>query len=238
MTMVITSRLLPLKKQAAYSDYLVNFQRAQPSKSGQFSVRGNSVQEFATQPTLFTQDRQPTDDYIAVPEVSSEKRRFIPIGFLSYEVIASNQLRIIAGGTLYHFGILCSTMHNAWSHYTCGRLESRYRYEPAVYNNFPWPEPNDKHPATIETAAQAILDARALYPESSLADLYDPLSMPPELVKAHAALDKAVDAAYQYKGGKDDAARVAFLFERYQHLTSLLPAAPAKKTRKKISDRE
>lgn len=191
-----------------------------------------SVQEFAAKPTLFTQDRQPTDDYIAVPEVSSEKRRFIPIGFLSSRIIASNQLRIIAGGTLYHFGILCSTMHNAWSHYTCGRLESRYRYEPAVYNNFPWPDTSDKHHATIETAAQAILDARMLYPESSLADLYDPLSMPPELVKAHAALDKAVDAAYQYKGGKDDAARVAFLFERYQQLTSLLPAVSVKKTRK------
>ncbi len=191
-----------------------------------------SVQEFAAQPTLFTQDRQPDRNYLAVPEVSSEKRRFIPIGFLSSNIIASNQLRIIVGGALYHFGILCSTMHNAWSHYTCGRLESRYRYEPAVYNNFPWPDTSDKHHATIEAAAQAILDARALYPESSLADLYDPLSMPPELVKAHAALDKAVDAAYQYKGGKDDAARVAFLFERYQQLTSLLPTAPAKKTRK------
>ncbi len=221
-----------------------------------------SVQDFAAQPTLFTQDRQPDSDYLAMPEVSSERRRFIPIGFLSSNTIASNQLRIITGGTLYHFGILCSTMHNAWSHYTCGRLESRYRYEPAVYNNFPWPDlpspagggragdeglstaadsSNDPHPKSlsrsrardlVETAAQAILDARARYPESSLADLYDPLSMPPELVKAHAALDKAVDAAYQYKGGKEDAARVAFLFERYQALTSLLPAVTVKKPRK------
>lgn len=193
-----------------------------------------SVQEFAVQPTLFTQDRQPDSNYLAVPEVSSEKRRFIPIGFLSSNIIASNQLRIIAGGTLYHFGILCSTMHNAWAHYTCGRLESRYRYEPAVYNNFPWlPVTSaDKASATIEAAAQGILDARTLYPESSLADLYDPLSMPPELVKAHSALDKAVDAAYQYKSGKNDAARVAFLFERYQQLTSLLPTAQAKKARK------
>ena len=194
-----------------------------------------SVQEFAAKPTLFTQDRQPDADYLAVPEVSSESRRFIPIGFLSKQVIGSNMVLTCAGATLYHFGILCSTMHNAWMRYTCGRLESRYRYSPAVYNNFPWPDTSDKHHATIEAAAQGILDARKLHPESSLADLYDPLSMPPELVKAHAALDKAVDAAYQYKGGKDDAARVTFLFERYQQLTSLLPAAPIKKASKRAA---
>jgi hypothetical protein len=115
----------------------------------------------------------------------------------------------------------------------CGRLESRYSYSNTiVYNNYPWCEPTDKHRAAIEAAAQGILEARALYPESSLADLYAPTAMPPELTKAHTALDKAVDAAYQYKGGKDDAARVAFLFERYQQLTSLLPALTAKKPRK------
>jgi len=194
-----------------------------------------SVQEFAAKPTLFTQDRQPDADYLAVPEVSSESRRFIPIGFLSKQVIGRKPMVTCAGATLYHFGILCSTMHNAWMRYTCGRLESRYRYSPAVYNNFPWPDTSDKHHATIEAAAQGILDARKLHPESSLADLYDPLSMPPELVKAHAALDKAVDAAYQYKGGKDDAARVTFLFERYQQLTSLLPAAPIKKASKRAA---
>jgi hypothetical protein len=197
-----------------------------------------SVQEFAALPTLFTQDRQPDSDYLAVPEVSSENRRFIPIGFLSSKIVASNKLQIIAGGTLFHFGILNSTMHNAWMRYVSGRLKSDYSYSPAVYNNFPWPDTSDKHHAAIETAAQAILNARALYPESSLADLYDPLSMPPELVKAHAALDKAVDAAYQYKGGKYDAARVAFLFERYQQLTSLLPAVSAKpkrSTKKKVT---
>jgi len=185
-----------------------------------------SVQEFAAQPTLFTQDRQPDCDYLAVPEVSSESRRFLPIGFLSKQVIASNMVLTCAGATLYHFGILCSTMHNAWMRYTCGRMKSDYRYSPAVYNNLPWPiiAPADKASASIESAAQAILDARALHPESSFADLYDPLSMPPELVKAHASLDKAVDTAYQYKGNKDDAARVAFLFERYQQLTSLLPS--------------
>ena len=152
------------------------------------------------------------------------------------EVVASNLVFMLPNATLYHFGILTSTIHNAWMRYTCGRLKSDYRYSNTiVYNNFPWPSvtPADKAAAAIDAAAQAILDARALYPESSLADLYDPLSMPPELVKAHAALDKAVDAAYSYKSGKDDAARVAFLFGRYQQLTSLLPAATTKKSRKR-----
>lgn len=194
-----------------------------------------SVQEFAAQPTLFTQDRQPDSDYLAVPEVSSETRRFLPIGFLSKHVIASNMVLTCAGAKLYHFGVLCSTMHNAWMRYTCGRLESRYRYAPAVYNNFPWPSSlDDKSIRNLDTAAQSILDARALYPESSLADLYDPTAMPPELVKAHAALDKAVDAAYGYKGGKDDASRVAYLFERYQEITSLLPAVKTKRKAKKV----
>jgi hypothetical protein len=161
-----------------------------------------------------------------LPSVSSELRNFIPIGFMPPEVIASNLCLIVPNANLYHFDILTSTMHNAWTRTVCGRLESRYRYSVGiVYNNFPWPDASEKHHATIETAAQAILDARARYPESSLADLYDPLAMPPELVKAHAALDRAVDAAYGYKGGKDDAARVAYLFERYQQLTSLLPVA-------------
>ncbi len=189
-----------------------------------------SVQEMAAQPTLFTQDRQPDNDYLAVPEVSSERRRYIPIGFLSSKIVASNKLQIVPDGTLYHFGILCSTMHNAWMRYTSGRLKSDYSYSPAVYNNFPWPKSLDEK---VTAAAQTILVARNQHPESSLADLYDPLSMPPELVKAHAALDKAVDAVYGYKGGKDDAARVAYLFERYQELTSLLPAEKTKKKAKK-----
>jgi len=191
-----------------------------------------SVQEFAVYPTLFTQDRQPDSDYLAIPEVSSENRRFIPIGFLSYRIIASNKLQIVAGGTFYHFAILSSTMHNAWMRAVAGRLESRYSYAPAVYNNYPWPDVNDKRREAIDATAQGVLDARALFSNATLADLYNP-PMPPELVKAHAALDKAVDAAYGYKGGKDDAARVAFLFQRYQKITSLLPAVKAKKTRKR-----
>ncbi len=138
-------------------------------------------------------------------------------------------------------------MHMAWVRAVCGRLESRYRYsKDIVYNNFPWPEPPSPQPSPpgrgrsaaegegrIEAAAQAVLDARARFPTATLADLYDPLAMPPELSKAHQALDRAVDAAYGKKSFASEAERVAFLFDRYQQLTSLLPAAPTKKTRKK-----
>ena len=201
-----------------------------------------SVRDLAAQPTLFTQDRQPTSNYLAVPEVSSANRRFIPIAFLISQTIASNKLQIISGGTQYHFGILSSTMHNAWMRTVSGRMKSDYSYSPAVYNNYPWPgfagEPlSDKHRNAIEQAAQCVLDARAQFADASLADLYDPLTMPPALLKAHQKLDAAVDAAYQPSGGKktyaSDAERVAFLFDLYQRITSLLPAPAAKKTRRK-----
>ena len=124
-------------------------------------------------------------------------------------------------------------MHNAWMRTVCGRLKSDYRYSAGiVYNNFPWPEPTDKQRAAIEAAAQAVLDTRAQFPTSTLADLYDPRAMPPELTKAHAALDRAVDAAYGKRSFATEAERVAFLFDRYQQLTSLLPIAPTKKARK------
>jgi len=200
-----------------------------------------SVRDFATQPTLFTQDRQPTTNYLAIPEVSSANRRFIPIAFLTSQTIASNKLQIISNGTLYHFGILSSAMHNAWMRTVSGRIKSDYSYSPAVYNNFPWPgfegeALSDKHRNAIEQAAQCVLDARAQFADSSLADLYDPLTMPPALLKAHQKLDAAVDAAYLNSEGKkayaSDAERVAFLFELYQRVTSLLPVAAGKKTRK------
>ncbi len=209
-------------------------QRVQAVKAFRLESKRAATNELAATPSQFAFVSHSESDYLLLPSVSSERRNFIPIGFMPPETIASNLCLIVPNANLYHFGILTSTMHNAWTRTVCGRLESRYRYSVGiVYNNFPWPDAADKHHAAIEAAAQAILDARALYPESSLADLYDPLTMPPELVKAHAALDKAVDAAYAYKGGKDDAARVAFLFERYQQLTSLLPAATAKKVRKR-----
>lgn len=191
-----------------------------------------SVRAFAGQPTLFTQDRQPSTPYLAIPEVSSENRRFIPIGFLTPNIVASNKLQIVEGATLYHFGILCSTMHNAWMRQTCGRLESRYSYAPSVYNNFPWPQAlSDKQRTAVEAAAQAVLDARTQFPNASLADLYGPLTMPPVLVRAHQKLDTAVDAAYGKKNFRNDAERVAFLFELYQKYTSLLPVVSKTKRR-------
>ena len=172
------------------------------------------------------------------------------MAFLDTDVLCGDKLRLIEGASLFHFGVLLSTMHMAWTRQVCGRLESRYQYSALiVYNNFPWPdlppksEPNQplapihQAQAAIETAAQAVLDARAQFPTSSLADLYDPLTMPPVLLKAHHKLDAAVDKAYQLCGGKksyaSDAERVAFLFQRYQQLTSLLPAAPSVRARRK-----
>lgn len=160
------------------------------------------------------------------------------------DTLSSNLVKIVPNATLYHFGILTSTMHNAWMRTVCGRLKSDYRYSVGiVYNNFPWPEilpnpPLEKGRSAqrggipaIETAAQAVLDARAQFPDATLADLYDPLAMPPELVRAHQTLDRAVDAAYGKKSFASEAERVAFLFERYQAITSLLPAITTKKSR-------
>ncbi len=198
-----------------------------------------SVREFAEYPTLFTQDRQPNKPYLAVPEVSSENRRYIPIAFLSPSIIASNKLQIVVGASRYHLGILSSTMHMAWVRTVAGRLKSDYSYSPAVYNNFPWPsDPTDKLKAAIEEAAQGVLDARATHPDASLADLYDPVAMPPDLRKAHQVLDKAVDAAYGRKSFASDAERVAFLFELYHKYTSLLPAPGKTKTKRKVKKEE
>lgn len=186
---------------------------------------------LAEKPSLFRETKNPLT-FVVVPEVSSENRQYIPIGFLNGDVIPTNKLQIIEDAGLLEMGMLSSRMHMAWVRSVTGRLKSDYQYSAGiVYNNYPWPEPNDKQRAAIENAAQAVLDARATHPQSSLADLYDPLTMPANLLKAHQVLDKAVDAAYGYKGANTDAARVAFLFERYQAITSLLPAA--QKTRKK-----
>ena len=190
--------------------------------------KSKPTQALAATPRRFHVEFLPTEgNYLAVPEVSSERRKFIPIGFLPASIMASNLLRAAPCATFYHFGILSSLMHNAWMRTVAGRLESRYRYSiNIVYNNYPWPQnPSDKQRQAVEAAAQGVLDARALYPQATLADLYDPLTMPAELVKAHTALDRAVDTAYAYKGGKDDAARVAFLFARYSELAAPLDAA-------------
>jgi hypothetical protein len=157
------------------------------------------------------------------------------------DTLCSNLVLMAADASLYHFGVVSSTMHMAWVRTVCGRLKSDFRYSAGiVYNNFPWPvDASDAQREAIATAAQGVLDARAAFPDATLADLYDPLSMPPALVKAHQALDRAVDAAYVPSGGRrawaSDAERVAFLFELYQRLTSLLPAAAAPKRRTKTA---
>lgn len=166
-----------------------------------------------------------------MPRTSSENRRYLPIGFLPHTTIAANDLQIVPGATAYEFGVLSSAMHIAWARITAGRLKSDIRYSTKyTYNTFPWPESTtDKQREPIEAAAQSVLDTRAQFPGSTLADLYDPLTMPPALLKAHHKLDAAVDVAYGKKTFKSDAERVAFLFELYQRYTSLLPAEPAKK---------
>lgn len=181
-----------------------------------------SVQEFAAYPTLFTQDRQPTTDYLAIPEVSSERRKYIPVGYLSKDIVASNQLQIIRQPNLYLFGLLTSRTYMAWMRAVAGRLESRYRHSPSVFYSFPQPETTDVQKTEIETLAQAILAARAQFPDSSLADLYDPLTMPPVLAKAHSKLDRAIDKLYSKTPFTSDAERVALLFEKYQELNESL----------------
>lgn len=175
-----------------------------------------SVQEFASYPSLFTQDRKPESDYLAIPEVSSERREYIPIGYLSKDIVASNKLQIIREPNKYLFGLLMSKMHMVWMRTVAGRLESRYSYSPSVFYSFIQPEPTEADKQSIETLAQAVLDARAEFPNASLADLYDPLSMPPSLAKAHKQLDKAVDKLYRKQPFVNDAERVALLFKLYK----------------------
>lgn len=191
------------------------------------------TRKLASTPTRFHVENMPASEYIVIPEVSSERRYYVPIGFFTPDILCSNLVKLIPKATLYHFGILTSTMHMAWMRYVCGRLKSDYRYsKDIVYNNFPWPEPNEKQKLDIEEAAQAVLDARLLYPDSSLADLYDPNTMPPELVKAHTKLDMLVEKAYG-KSFDNDADRVAFLFEKYQALTADLFTETEKKGKRK-----
>ena len=184
------------------------------------SSRANTA-KLADTPTRFQVENMPESNYILVPKVSSEKRRYVPMGFMSPDVLCSDLVFLIPDATLYHFGILESNVHMAWMRAVCGRLKSDYRYsKDIVYNNFPWPTPTPEQQSKIEQTAQAILDARALYPDSSLADLYDPVLMPPELLKAHRENDKAVMQAYGFPI-KDftESDCVAELFKMYKAMT-------------------
>ena len=175
--------------------------------------------KLADTPALFRETKNPST-YIVVPATSSEKRTYIPMGFLTDETVPTNAVTIIPEASTYHFGILESSVHMAWMRAVCGRLEMRYRYsKDIVYNNFPWPSPSEEQKAKIEATAQAILDARALYPDSSLADLYDDLTMPVELRKAHRANDAAVMEAYGFRKDMTESEIVAELFKMYKKLT-------------------
>ncbi|HYD17496.1 MAG TPA: DNA methyltransferase, partial [Patescibacteria group bacterium] len=198
------------------------------------SSQKHATRQTADTPMLFAEIRQPKKNYLAIPEVSSERRDYLPVGYISPDVISSNLLYAMDGATIYDLGIMSSSMHMAWVRAVCGRLESRYRYSAGiVYNNFPWPEPTKEQKAAIEKAAQGVLDARDNHKGASLADLYDPNTMPPDLVKAHRMLDAAVDAAYSKKKFSGDSDRVAFLFALYQKLAAPLDAATPKKPRRK-----
>jgi type I restriction-modification system DNA methylase subunit len=185
------------------------------------SSKAKEIQKFAQTPTKLAQHTQPIGvDYIAVPIVSSSRREYVPIGYVDGDTITNNQVQIIPYASVYHFGILCSSIHNDWMRKTCGRLKSDYRYSrDLVYNTFPWPNPTTEQIVRIEQTADAILEARALYPNSSLADLYDPLTMPPELRKAHDANDKAVMKAYGFSPDIEEPEIVAELMKMYQKLT-------------------
>ena len=191
------------------------------------SSKRESTKKLADIPYLFGEIRQPEGDYLLVPRVSSENRRYIPMGFMGADDLASDAVQIIPDATLYDFGILTSNVHMAWMRTVAGRLKSDYRYSAKiVYNNFPWPEVTEVQKEKISKTAQAILDARALYPDSSLADLYDELTMPVELRRAHQANDKAVMEAYDMTKIVDgkrtwltESETVARLFEMYEEIT-------------------
>ena len=227
-------------------------ERVAKCREWRFASKSADTRKHAATPTLFREQKNPKTAII-IPKVSSEKRDYIPIGFIDDSVIVTDLAFIIPDATLYHFGILTSRMHNAWMRAVAGRLEMRYRYsKDIVYNNFPWPEVEEdgdvgdhggdgdvgdhgdwrgmssksplssKSPSRshIAAAAQAVLDARAAHPNATLADLYDPLTMPPDLVKAHAHLDALVDKAYGLSPSCTDADRVAHLFKLYAEKTT------------------
>jgi len=239
---------------AEFRIYPEIMQRIEKVKQHRLSSTREATKKLAQMPYLFAEIRQPNTDYILIPNVSSEHRKYIPMGFISKDCITNNSCSIIPNGTLYHFGILTSAMHIAWVKYICGRLKGDFRYSNTiVYNNFPWTtesplsdsqashlSPKERKEKTysssprplgeglgerafkIEKLAQKVLDVRGKYPDSSLADLYDPLTMPPDLVKAHNELDKAVDLLYRPQPFTSEANRMEFLFELYEKYTANL----------------
>ena len=195
------------------------YERVQRCKETREQSIAAAIRKFAETPTLFAQRTQPVGKAsVIIPRHSSETRKYVPFGFIGPEIIVNDAVQILPDASLYHFGVIISNIHMAWMRAICGRIKSDYRYsKDVVYNNFPFPTPTEEQKSAIEKTAQGILDARALYPDSSLADLYDPLTMPPELRKAHEANDRAVEKAYGRKFA-DEAEIVAYLMQEYQRL--------------------
>lgn len=194
--------------------------RVEAVRQFRLASKSAGTRKIADTPTRFHVENMPSGTYVVIPEVSSERRKYVPMGFMTPNILCSNLVKIVPNATLYHFGVLTSNVHMAWMRAVCGRLKSDYRYsKDIVYNNFPWPTPTDEQKAKIEQTAQAILDARERYPDASLADLYDPATMPPELVKAHQQNDKAVMRAYGFDiKTTTESSCVAELMRRYQGL--------------------
>jgi hypothetical protein len=208
--------------------------RVEAVRAFRLASKSSPTRKLAETPTRFHVENVPNGRYLVMPEVSSERRRYIPIGFVTPEVLASNLVKVFPNATLFHFGILSSGIHMAWVRQVCGRLKSDYRYSARlVYNNFPWPQNvSEKQKAMVEAAAQKVLEARKEFPDATLADLYDPVAMPPRLTKAHAEVDKAVDRCYRSEPFASDRQRVEYLFTLYEQLTAPLVAhARTKRTR-------
>lgn len=195
-------------------------QRVENVRQLRLASKSEGTRRLADRPTRFHVENMPEGDSIIIPRVSSERRTYVPMGFMAKGKFASDAVHLIPNATLYHFGVLESNVHMAWMRVVCGRLKSDYRYsKDIVYNNFPWPAPTDSQREEIERSAQGILDARAKYPDSSLADLYDPTTMPYDLLQAHRLNDRAVMAAYGFSNRMTETECVAKLFERYTDLT-------------------
>jgi hypothetical protein len=215
--------------------------RVEAVREFRLASKSTPTRKIAETPTRFHVENFPKRTFLVIPEVSSEKRNYIPIGFMQPEILCSNLVKIIPDATHFHFGVLSSAMHMAWVRQVCGRLESRYRYSnKLVYNNFPWPSPPPEQRASVEERARAVLAAREphLPPRGlgTLADLYDPLAMPPALARAHAELDRAVEKCYRSEPFDSDRQRVEFLFVLYEKIIApLLPVTPKTKSRRSQS---
>jgi len=212
-------------------DFQDRFKQVQKFRESSTRLGTSKMADF---PYLFAEERQPEQNFLLIPKVSSENRKYIPIAYLTKDFIVSDKTFVVPNATIFYFGILTSHMHMTWMKYVCGRLKSDYSYSSTiVYNNYPFPENiNDKQKQKVETSAQTVLDTRLKYPDSSLADLYDRLTMPPDLVKAHQALDKAVDLCYRPQPFVNELNRIEYLFSLYEAMSAPL-LKPEKRKKKK-----